>query len=114
MPARILTKTAAIFVRDGGGFIRLIVSPGRELVPGKMTIYARSEEIGDSVSEIDALVEGNESKIAFDAKYLTEVLNVLNEKLVTLETTDPSSPGVIKPIGIDNYVHVIMPMSVQW
>jgi DNA polymerase-3 subunit beta len=108
------TRTAGIFAHDGVGFIRLIVSPGGELAPGKITIYARSEGIGDNISEIDALVEGNESKIAFNAKYLTDVLNVLNERLITLETTDPSSPGVIKPVGNDNYVHMIMPMFVQW
>jgi len=42
------------------------------------------------------------------------VLNVLREEQVALETTNPSSPGVIRPVGVDNYVHVIMPMFVQW
>ena len=47
-------------------------------------------------------------------KYLIDVLSVLHEQQVALETTNPSSPGVIRPIGTDNYVHVIMPMFVQW
>jgi DNA polymerase-3 subunit beta len=108
------TKTAAIFARDGTGIVRLIIAPGGELTPGKMTVSARSEEIGDDVGEIDAIVQGNEAKIAFNGKYLTDVLNVLKEAQVSLETTSPSSPGVIKPIGADNYVHVVMPMFVQW
>ncbi len=70
--------------------------------------------MGDDVGEIDAVVEGEEAKIAFNGKYLTEVLSVLHEPQVALETTNPSSPGVIRPVGVDNYIHVVMPMFVQW
>jgi len=108
------TKTASIFARDGSGIVRLVMTPGGELTPGKMTVSARSEEIGDDVGEIDAMVEGEEAKIAFNGKYLTDVLSVLGESQVALETTNPSSPGVIRPVGVDNYIHVVMPMFVQW
>jgi DNA polymerase-3 subunit beta len=108
------TKTASIFARDGSGIVRLVVAPGGEMTPGKVIVSARSEEIGDDVGEIDATVEGEESKIAFNGKYLTDVLSVLHEEQVALETTNPSSPGVVRPVGVDNYVHVVMPMFVQW
>ena len=108
------TKTASIFARDGRGIVRLVIAPGGELTPGKMTISARSEEIGDDVGEIDATVDGEESKIAFNGKYLTDVLGMLREPQVAVETTNPSSPGVIRPVGVDNYIHVVMPMFVQW
>jgi len=108
------TRTASIFARDSSGIVRLETTPGVELTPGKMKISARSEEIGDDVGEIDAVVDGGESKIAFNGKYLTDVLSVLQEEQVTLETTNPSSPGVIRPVGVDNYLHVVMPMFVQW
>ena len=108
------TRTASIFARDGSGIVRLEISPGGEMTPGKMKISARSEEIGDDVGEIDALVDGDEAKIAFNGKYLTDVLGVLHEAQVALETTNPSSPGVLKPVGVDNYIHVAMPMFVQW
>ncbi|MBA7495441.1 Beta sliding clamp [subsurface metagenome] len=107
-------KTASIFASDGGGIVRLVIAPGGEKTPGKVTISARSEEVGDDVGEIDAIVEGEESKIAFNGKYLIEVLGVLREAQVALETTNPSSPGVIRPVGVDNYIHVVMPMFVQW
>jgi len=109
------TKTASIFARDGSGIVRLVITPGSgELKAGKLTVSARSEEIGDDVGEIDATVEGEEAKIAFNGKYLTDVLNVLEEAQVALETTNPSSPGVLRPVGTDSYIHVIMPMFVQW
>jgi DNA polymerase III subunit beta len=108
------TKTASIFARDGSGIVRLVMAPGSELTPGKMTISARSEEVGDDIGEIDAIVDGEEAKIAFNGKYLTDVLGMLHEAQVAVETTNPSSPGVIRPVGVDNYIHVVMPMFVQW
>jgi DNA polymerase-3 subunit beta len=108
------TKTASIFARDGSGIVRLVVTPGSESNPGKLAVSARSEEIGDDVGEIDATVEGAEAKIAFNGKYLSDVLGVIHESQVALEITNPSSPGLIKPVGTDNYTHVVMPMFVQW
>ena len=108
------TRTASIFARDGGGIVRLVATPGSETTPGKLTISARSEELGDDVGDIDAAVQGDEAKIAFNGKYLTDVLGVLSEAQVALEVTSPSSPGIIRPVGTDNYIHVIMPMFVQW
>jgi DNA polymerase-3 subunit beta len=108
------TKTASIFARDGSGIVRLVITPDGEPATGKMTVSARSEEVGDDVGEIDAVVEGEEAKIAFNGKYLSEVLGVLREEKVALEVTNSSSPGVIRPVGVDNYIHVVMPMFVQW
>ena len=108
------TRTASIFARDGSGIVRLVMAPGSATTPGKLTVSARSEEIGEDVGELDAAIEGAEAKIAFNGKYLTDVLGVLREEQVALETTNPSSPGLIKPVGTDNYVQVVMPMFVQW
>ncbi len=108
------TRTASIFARDGSGIVRLMITPGGEANPGKLTVSARSEEIGDDVGEIDATVEGDEAKIAFNGKYLSDVLGILHESQVALEITNASSPGLIRPVGTDNYTHVIMPMFIQW
>lgn len=104
------TRTASVFARDGGGIIRLVITPE----PGKITLTARSEEVGDNLSEVDAEVEGEESKIAFNNRYLLDVLNVLEEEQVALETSSPSSPGVFRPVGGGSWIHVVMPMFVQW
>lgn len=106
------TKSASVFARDGSGIVRLQIMPkdGK----GKVAVSARAEEIGDNLGEIDAAVDGEETKIAFNSKYLMDVLGVLTEEEVALETTTSSSPGVIRPVGRENYVHVVMPMFVQW
>ena len=108
------TRTASIFARDGSGIVRLQIYPAANGTSGKMVISARAEEVGDNKGEIDAKVEGEESKIAFAGKYLSDVLAVLDQEEVALETTTPSSPGVFRQVDKEGYVHVVMPMFVQW
>ncbi len=108
------TKIASIFARDGSGIVRLQVFPGEGGMPGRLVISAKAEEIGDNQGEIDSVVEGEAMKVAFNGKYLADVLNVLDSGQVALETTTSSSPGVLRPVGNDAYVHVVMPMFVQW
>jgi DNA polymerase-3 subunit beta len=108
------TRLASIFARDGSGIVRLIATPGEGGQPGRLMITARADEVGDNEGEIDAVVQGEEAKVAFNGRYLTEVLNVVGADRVAIETTSPSSPGVIRPIGDERFVHVVMPMFVQW
>lgn len=108
------TRTASIFARDGSGIVRLNVLPAENGSGGKLSISSRAEELGDNQGEIDASVEGDESKIAFNSKYLSEVLDVLGSGEIALETTTSSSPGVIRPVSKEGYIHVVMPMFVQW
>jgi DNA polymerase-3 subunit beta len=108
------TRISSIFSREGSGIVRLQVVPGEGPAVGALQISARADEVGDNQGEIDATVDGEPAKIAFNSKYLQDVLAVLDSGQVALETTSPSSPGVIRPLGSDNYVHVVMPMFVQW
>jgi len=49
--------------------------------------------------------------IAFNVKYMREVLEVIKTPNVALETSAPNAPAVIRPVGDDNFLHVIMPMT---
>ena len=107
-------KTASVFARDGSGILRLHINSPDNENPEKLLILSRSEEVGENESQLEAKVEGEDSKIAFNSKYLTDVLSIIKEEKVVIETTSPSSPGVLKPLGNENYIHVVMPMFVQW
>lgn len=103
-------KQAEIFARDGSHIARLNVTAGDELQPGQVEISAQSEETGSSEAVIDATVEGQSVLIAFNVRYLREVLDVVNTPNVALETTASAAPGVVRPLGEDGFLHVIMPM----
>jgi DNA polymerase-3 subunit beta len=107
-------KQAEIFAREGSHIARINLIPGDELKPGKVEISGQSEETGSNISDIDANIEGTPLLIAFNVRFLREVLDVINTPNVALETTAETSPGVIRPVGGQpedgEFLHVIMPM----
>ena len=106
-------KVAFLFARDAANIIRLHVVPGSELTPGYVSVAATSAELGDNVSELDVTgISGEEIEIAFNARYMIDALSVAGTAEVALETTTSSSPGVIRPVGGEDYLCVIMPMHI--
>ena len=106
-------KIASFFARDASNIVKLTLDPGSELEPGTLTVSATSAELGDNESQIEAIIEGEPLEIAFNAKYLLDVLNVMGTDQVALETSTPSSPGMFKPVGGPDYLHVVMPMHIS-
>lgn len=105
-------KTADIFARESSHTARVHVSPGNELMDGFARITATSKETGDNEAQVDASVEGGEIDIAFNVRYLNDVLSVIDTAQVALEMNSPLEPGVVRPVGgdRDSFFHVIMPM----
>jgi DNA polymerase-3 subunit beta len=101
---------AEIFAREASHTARVLVEPGDELMPGYATISATSSETGDNVAQIDAVVEGEQVEIAFNVRYMSQVLSVMETAQVALETTKSTDPGVVRPVGDVDYLHIIMPM----
>jgi hypothetical protein len=104
-------KLASYFARDNNDVVKLSIKPGDgEYAPGALTISANAAEVGDNTSDIDAAVEGPEGQIAFNVRYLSDVLSALKTPQVALEMQGSSSAGVIRPVGSGDSTHVIMPM----
>jgi len=108
------TRVAEIFARHNNDIVRLNIFPGEELTPGRLRVSARAEDTGENVGEIDAVVDGEEAKIAFNVRYLKQALEVVDTPQVALEMTSPSAPGVVRPVDQDSFIHLIMPMFVTW
>jgi DNA polymerase-3 subunit beta len=106
-------RVSHLFARDSANIVRVEIEPGDELMPGHLTLAATSAELGDNVGQLDATIEGDAMEIAFNAKYLIEVLSVVDAAQVALETSSSASPGVLRPVGDEDFVHVIMPMHLS-
>ncbi|MCQ3978966.1 MAG: DNA polymerase III subunit beta [Anaerolineae bacterium] len=107
-------RVSHLFARDSANIVKLEITPtGDELMNGRITLVATSAELGDNVADVDASIEGNPMEIAFNAKYLIDVLSIIDSPQVALETSAASSPGVLRPIGDDKFTHVIMPMHIS-
>ncbi len=103
-------RQASIFARESSDTMRLRITPSSDGAPGKVTISARADETGDNESQLEAVSTGVEVEIAFNVKFLIDVLSVIDAPQVALETTAPKAPGVLKPVGDDTFLHVVMPM----
>lgn len=104
-------KTADIFARESSNTARISVESGEEMAPSFVVVAATSAETGDNTAQIDADVDGPPIEIALNVKYMSEVLSVIDTPQVALETTSEREPGVIKPVGDQDFVHIIMPMQ---
>lgn len=108
-------KRAEIFAREGSHIARIQITPGEsELVPGEVQISGQSEETGDNENRVPASIQGPSLVIAFNVRFLREVLDVLKTPNVALEVNTETTPGVIRPAdaqsGEGDFLHVIMPM----
>jgi DNA polymerase III subunit beta len=106
-------RRSEIFARDAANTTRIRITPGESnLVPGQMHIMAQSQEKGDNEGILDATVDGPGLEVSFNVRYLIDVLSVIMEDQIVLESNGAASPGVIKPMGREDFIYVVMPMSV--
>jgi len=99
-------RPAALIAHESANIVKLQVSSDGE--PG-ITVSANAE-VGDHVGQVEAAVDGDGTTIAFNARYLADVLTNVSADQFGLELNGPLSPGVFKPVGDERYVHVVMPV----
>ncbi len=99
-------RPAALIAHESANIVKLGV--GLDGDPG-ITVSANAE-VGDHVGHVEAAVEGDGTTIAFNARFLADVLTNVDADQFALELNGPLSPGVFKPVGDDRYVHVVMPL----
>jgi len=104
-------KQAEIFAREGSNVARFDIKQSNgEMQPSEVEISATSEETGKNETIVEATVDGGSVLIAFNVKFLREALEVIKTPNVALETSAANAPGVVRPVGDDSFLHVIMPM----
>jgi DNA polymerase-3 subunit beta len=106
-------RRAGYFARDNNDVVFLTVQPGEDdLAPGNVEVSANAAERGNSQSFVDASVTGTEIRVAFNGKYMSEVLGVLRHGQVMLGLNGSNHAGIVRPSGGEDYTHVIMPMVI--
>ncbi len=100
-------KIASLFAKEAAGnVIKLQIKGGKK---GEITIFTQASGIGDNTSKISAEVEGKDLEILFNAKYILDVLNVLDTNEVRLEFNGKLDPALIKPKDKEDFLYIIMP-----
>lgn len=78
----------------------------------RLAIRAQSGEVGRAYEELEIVKEGDDIEIAFNAKFLTEFLSVVGTEGIFMELTGPLNQAVMKPVGKEDYLYVLMPMQI--
>jgi len=99
-------RPAALIAHESANIVKLQITPNSEAG----IVVSANADIGDHVGRVEATVDGDGTAIAFNARYLADVLSNVSADQVAIELNGPLSPGVFKPIGDDRYVHVVMPV----
>ncbi|MFN3928741.1 MAG: DNA polymerase III subunit beta [Thermoflexus sp.] len=103
-------KALSVFAREASNAVRLVLTPGEGDRLGQVLLQSRSPEKGETRVAMDALVEGNRLEIAFNVRFLMDVLEAIEGDRVAFEMTTAQSPVKVLPVGDPSFVHVVMPM----
>jgi DNA polymerase-3 subunit beta len=75
-------------------------------------LSAITQDVGNAEEEIDASYEGDEMTVAFNPDYLAAGIEAIDSDDVTLATMDPMKPAVLRGVGQDDYLYLLMPVRV--
>src|SRR5918999_243473 len=106
-------RRAGFFARDNNDVVRLSAKADTdELAPGILQVSATAAERGSSQSHVPAAINGPEGEIAFNARYLVDVLSILRTGRVMIGMNGANQAGVVRPLESETYTYVIMPMVI--
>ncbi|HEY5486383.1 MAG TPA: DNA polymerase III subunit beta [Candidatus Limnocylindrales bacterium] len=100
-------RLASLIASSSANIVKLHV--GKDAETG-VTVSAAAD-VGDNKSDVEAQVEGDGTTIAFNARYLIDVLANVATDQFSIELNGPLSPGVFRPVEDRQYVHVVMPVK---
>ncbi len=79
----------------------------------KVKIYSESPEIGKNESYISAKIKGEDMDVSFNYKFLISGLQNIKSSEVVFELNGDDGPGVLRPVGDENYIYVSMPIKLN-
>lgn len=100
-------KVCYIFARETANIIKL------SILKDRIIVSANTPQVGENTVEVEAEAVGEDNQIAFNARYLLEILSNVSEDRLSFEMTGPLSPGVFKIVNDNTFLHLIMPIRLQ-
>ena len=100
-------KFASVYAKESANIVRIKIENNTAI------ITASSQQVGGNKTTISVDQQGDEGEMAFNARFLLDLLSVFPEEKLVFEMTDPLAPGVFKPAKDDSFLHIIMPVRIQ-
>ena len=103
-PFRRCVDRAQLIAREGNNNLLLL-----RIADGELVIEAHSQ-IGDVHEELDIQQEGANVNIAFNVKYLIDVVRYIDAEQIEIHLNNAISPCIINPVGNPDYIHLVLPV----
>lgn len=100
-------KFAAVYAKEAANIVKIKIHNNQAIVS------ASTSQIGSNQTTLTVKQEGDGGEIAFNSRFLQDMLAVFPGNEVVFEMNDSLSPGVFKVAGDDSYLHIIMPVRIQ-
>ncbi len=100
-------RLMAVFARE---FSNILIF---EVKKDTLIIKPKTDEGVDNKTEQEGEVKGEEQSVAFNSKFLLDVLNNSSKKKIIIEILRPDAPVVFKEEGVEDFIHIIMPVRIQ-
>ncbi len=98
-------KLASIFARESAYTIKLMVEKDT------IKIHSEAAQVGENTSEVTCTLNGKATEISLNARFLQDVLGILETDEVELKLNDKLDACLIVPVDSDvSYLHIIMPL----
>lgn len=75
-------------------------------------LITSNSELGDVQENLEAHLEGEDIEIAFNSRYINDVIKNVDEECCTLCMNTSVSPCVISPLDGDSYLYLVLPVRV--
>lgn len=108
-----LVRLASIFARDSGNIIRFNLLQEAGAKSSIMKVSANSSQIGSNEAECEIELTGRGGEIAFNFRYLLEMLASIEGDEINFEMIESLNPGKLTVPGDNDYFHIIMPVRLQ-
>ncbi|MBI5088546.1 MAG: DNA polymerase III subunit beta [Actinobacteria bacterium] len=99
--------------------IRRVKILARDATPVRLQISADglkltaiTQDVGNATEELDASAEGADLTVAFNPDYLAAGVEAVSVDQITLSTIDALKPAVVRGVGRDDYLYLLMPVRV--
>lgn len=99
-------ERASLMAREGkNNLVRMNVS-------GDVMRITSVSELGDVLEELSVHLEGEEIEIAFNARYISDVIKNIDNECCMLSMNTNVSPCVVSPVEGDDYLYLVLPVRV--
>jgi DNA polymerase-3 subunit beta len=99
-------RRVAVLSRDKTNAVKLTFATGR------LTLFSSNPDFGEATEELTARYTGDAVTTGFNARYLLDVLGVMDGESVSMQMETPLSPCLIREPGNAGFTCVVMPIKV--